>query len=96
MTAVQESPTSIHVIWVTNNPPKKTIGFRIYYRGGSTGFVDIDDPLVNSHVLSGLKNNASYVISIASRSNHLPSERLETGPIHLGKWTCYLPEMRMP
>ena len=85
LSAFQDSPTSIHVYWVKAQPIKKTIGYRIYYRGGSNGSVDIDDAQVNNIVLNGLRNNASYTVSIVGKSMHLPSERLEISPIHLGE-----------
>ena len=85
LSAVQESPTSIYVSWVMLRPMKKVIGYRLFYRGGSNGSVDIDDVQVNDFVLTGLKNNASYVVSLVAKSMHLPSERLETDPMHLGE-----------
>ena len=85
LSAVQESPTSIYVNWVMLRPMKKAIGYRLFYRGGSNGSVDIDDVQVNDFVLTGLKNNASYTVSLIAKSMHLPSERLETDPMHLGE-----------
>ena len=85
MTAVQENATAIRVIWFTTNPPKNTIGYRIYYRGPTNDSVDVDDALANTHVLTDLKNNESYTIFIASKSNHLPSERLVASPVFLGQ-----------
>ena len=85
LSAVQKSPTSIHVNWIMCRAVKKTIGYRLYYRGGSNGSVDIDDVQVIDFVLTGLKNNASYTVSLVAKSRHLPSERLETDPLHLGE-----------
>ena len=85
MTGAQEGATSIRVYWFTTNPPRNVIGFRIYYRGPTNGSVDVDDPQAITHLLTGLKNNASYTIFIVSKSNHLPSERLESEPVKLGK-----------
>lgn len=75
LSAIQEGPTSLRIYWV-KPVIKRTIGYRIYYSGGSTGHVDIDDPQVDNYLLTGLKNNVTYHISIAGRSNHLPSYRL--------------------
>ena len=85
LSAIQESPTTIHVYWITARPIKRTIGYRIYYRGATNGTVDIDDPEVDNFVLTGLKNNATYTVYLAGKSKHLPSERLEANPTHLGE-----------
>ena len=85
MTAIQEGATIIRVIWFTTNSPRNVIGYRIYYRGPTNDSVDVDDPQANTHLLTGLKNNASYTIFIVSKSIHLPSERLESEPVNLGK-----------
>lgn len=82
--AIPQGPTSIRVIWATPQPVKKVIGFRIYYEGPTTGSVDIDDALVNTYFLTGLRNNATYTVSIAGKSNFLPSERIQANPVDLG------------
>ena len=83
--AVQLGPTSIHVIWATVPIPRDTIGFRIYYRGPVTGSVDVDDIETRNFVLTGLKNNATYTVSIAAKSVKLPSERVQADPVKLGE-----------
>ena len=82
--AVPFGPTSVHVIWGTIQPLKRTLGYRIYYRGPTNGSVDIEDPDVNNWVITGLKNNGTYRVFVAGKSNHLPSERQESNLVHLG------------
>ncbi|CAI8033639.1 hypothetical protein GBAR_LOCUS18975, partial [Geodia barretti] len=81
--AVPFGPTSVHVIWGTIQPLKRTLGYRIYYRGPTNGSVDIEDPNVNNWVITGLKNNGTYRVFVAGKSNHLPSERQESNLVHL-------------
>ena len=86
MTGVQESATSVLIVWFTPNPLDNVIGYRIYYRGPTNDTVDVDDPQTNTHLLTGLRNNASYTVFIVSKSIHLPSKRLQNfNPINLGK-----------
>ena len=73
--AVQEDPTSIQVSWTPPTPLGDTTGYRIYYSGGSNGSVDISGGSTDNHVLTGLRNGASYNISIMGTSNHLPSSQ---------------------
>ena len=95
--AVQEGPTSIRVIWGTSQDPKKVIGFRVYYQGATDGSVDIDDVSINQYLLNGLRNSATYTISIVGKSKHLPSSRIEAAPVDLGEFkspyllTCFHP-----
>ena len=83
--AVPLGPTSVHVIWGTVQPLKKTLGYRIYYRGSTRGSVDVDDPDVKNYILTGLRNNGTYTVSVAGKSRHLPSQRQESNPVLLGE-----------
>ena len=84
--AVPFGPTSVHVIWGTKQPlKKKTLGYRIYYRGPTNGSVDIEDSGVNDWVITGLKNNGTYRVFVAGKSRHLPSQRQESNLVHLGE-----------
>lgn len=85
LSVIQVGPTSVRIYWVKPFI-KKTIGYRVYYSGGSSGYIDVDDPQVDNYLLTGLKNNATYNISIIGKSRHLPSERLKNAPIQLGEW----------
>ena len=75
--AVQEGPTGIRVSWTPPTPLGDTIGYRIYYSGGSSGSVDVSGGSTDNHLLTGLQNGVSYTISIVSTSEHLPSDRVD-------------------
>ncbi|CAI8028270.1 hypothetical protein GBAR_LOCUS16140, partial [Geodia barretti] len=64
VTAVQDSPTSIRVIWTPPSPLGDTTGYRISFTGGSD--VDIDGGSTNSYTLTGLTNGQTYTISIVA------------------------------
>ena len=84
--AVQEGPTAIQVSWTPPTPLGDTTGYRIYYSGGSSGSVDVSGGSTDSIQLTGLQSGASYTISIAGTSQHLPSDRVNyTNSILLGK-----------
>ena len=72
VTAVQDGPTSITVIWTPPSPLGDTTGYRISFTGGSD--VDIDGGSTNSHTLTGLTNGQTYTISIVATSEHLFSD----------------------
>ena len=88
ISVVQEGPTSLRVYWVLPEKSGHTIGYRIYYTGGSNGSVDVEDEFVDNYLLTGLVNAASYTVSIAAKSLHLPSERVQSRPIQLG--VCHI------
>ena len=75
LTAVQEGPTGIRVSWTSPTPLGDTIGYRIYYSGGSSGSVDVSGGSTNSHLLTGLQHGTSYNISIVATSTHFYSNR---------------------
>ena len=74
--AVQEGPTSIRVSWSPPTPLGDTTGYRIYYRGGSSGSEDVSDGSTDNYLLTGLQNEESYTISIVATSQQLPSESI--------------------
>ena len=83
----QITPTTIQAHWIV--PPKisNENGFRIIYRGGSSGYVDVDDAFVTNTVITGFKNGANYTMSIVTTSNDpstLPSTETESNFIQLG------------
>ena len=71
--AVQEGLTSIRVSWSPPTPLGDATGYRIYYRGGSSGSEDVSGGSTNNQLLTGLQNGESYTISIVATSQHLPS-----------------------
>ena len=75
--AVQEGPTGIRVSWTPPTPLGDTIGYRIYYSGGSSGSVDVSGGSTDNHLLTGLQNEPSYNISIVGTSEHLPSDSVD-------------------
>ena len=82
--AVQEGPTSVRLSWSPPSPLGDTTGYRISYSGDSSGSGDVSDGSTSTHTLTGLRNGASYTISIVGTSLHLPSEVVEVG-ISLGE-----------
>ena len=75
--AVQERPTGIHVLWTPPTPLGYTTGYRIYYRGGSNGSVDVSGGSTDYYTLTGLQNGANYIISIVGTSEHFFSAEVE-------------------
>ncbi len=75
--AVPERPTGIHVFWTPPTPLGYTTGYRIYYRGGSNGSVDVSGGSTDYHTLTGLQNGANYIISIVGTSEHFFSAEVE-------------------
>ena len=63
----QEGPTSILVSWTPLTPLEDTTGYKIYYRGDSSGIVDVSISTQN-HSLTGLKNGTIYTLSIVGIS----------------------------
>lgn len=72
-------------MWGTVQPLEMTTGYRIYYQGPTNGSVDLEDPRTRDYVLTGLKNNATYTVSIVGKSVHLRSDHQYANPIHLGQ-----------
>ena len=87
LTAVQESPTNIRVSWSPPTPLGDTIGYRIYYSGGSSGSEDVSDGSTDNYLLIGLQNGDIYNISIVATSQYFHSDAL-TVNIGLGTFTC--------
>ena len=87
--AVQEGPTSIQVSWSPPTPLGDTIGYRIYYSGGSSGSVNVSDGSTDNYLLTGLQNGDTYTISIVTlattSSQLLPSD---TVTVNIGLGTC--------
>ena len=84
--AAQEGPTGIRVSWNPPSPLGDTLGYRIFYNGGSSGVVEVSDGSTGNYLLTGLQNGATYTISIVGISNHFPSEQVDySNVIHLCK-----------
>ena len=75
--AVQEGPTGIRVSWIPTIPLKNTTGYRIYYRGGSSGSVNVSDGSTDNYLLGDLQNGANYTIHIVGISKHFFSEEVK-------------------
>ena len=54
-----------------------TIGYRIYYRNGNSGSVDVSGGAADNHLVTGLQNGASYTISIVGTSEHFFSDSVD-------------------
>ena len=76
--AVQEGSTSVQVSWTPPTPLGDTTGYRIYYSGGSSGSVYVSNRYTGLYLLNGLRNGASYTMTIVSTSEHLMSDEVET------------------
>ena len=87
LTAVQEGPTNIRVSWSPPTPLRDTIGYRIYYSGGSSGSEDVSDGSTDNYLLIGLQNGDIYNISIVATSQRYRSDAM-TVNIGLGTCTC--------
>ena len=75
LTAVQEGPTGIRISWTPPTTLGDTAGYIIYYSGNdSNGSVNISGHSTDKHLLTGLLNGASYIISIVGSSEHLPND----------------------
>lgn len=70
--AFPAGPTRIWISWTTPSPLGDTTRYRIYY-SGSNGSLNISDVLTES---IGLKNGASYTMSIVGLSQHFSSENV--------------------
>ena len=80
-------PTSVHAFWVLPSPASEERGFRITYKGGSSGIVDIEDAFATSTVITGLNNGANYTMFISTTSilpSVLPSMLTESNIVQLG------------
>ena len=74
MTAVQDGPTSITVIWTPPDPLDGITGYTISYTGGgSSGSETVSGGNTMSHILTGLTNGQTYTISIVATSSGLSS-----------------------
>ena len=93
--AVQEGSTGIRVSWTPPTPLGDTTGYRIYYSGGSSGSVDVSGGSSDDHLLTGLRNGASYTISIVGTSEHFFSDRVDyPSSIPLSEFLQLLPEFQ--
>ena len=78
VTAVQDGPTSIIVIWTPPNTLDDITGYRISFTGGaSSGSVNVSGGNSMSRTLTDLTNGETYAISVVATSTSLPS-----APIH--------------
>ena len=73
--AVQEGP-SIQVSWSPPTLLGDTTGYRIYYSGDSSGSVVVNNGSTDYYLLTGLRNEDTYNISLVATSQHLPSESI--------------------
>ena len=48
----------------------------IYYSAGSSGSVSVSDGSMDNYLLTDLQNGDNYTISVAGRSQHLPSDTM--------------------
>ena len=88
ITVVREGLSSVRMSWSPPTPLGDTAGYRIYYRGGSSGSVDVSGGSTDNHLVNGLQIGAGYTITLVATSQHLPSERITTS-IELGECiTC--------
>ena len=90
--AVQEGPTSIRVSWSLPIPLGDIAWYRIYYRGASSGSVNVNSGSTDNYLLSGLQNGGTYDISIVPIfSSHIgiflhTSITLGKNDIHCVQW----------
>ena len=75
--AVQKGPTGIQVSWAPPTPLGDTTGYRIYYSGDGSGSVNVSGRSTNNHLLTDLKNGATYTISIVGISEHFFSDSVD-------------------
>ena len=59
--------------WTPPYPLGYTTGYRLYYRGGSNGSVDIIGGSADNYLLTGLQNGVDYTIYIVAISQHIPA-----------------------
>ena len=78
LSVIQEGLSSVRVSWNPPTPLGNTTGYRIYYRGGSSGSVDVSGGSTDNHLVTGLQSGAGYTITLVATSQHLPSERIAT------------------
>ena len=77
LVAVQEGLNGIRVSWTPPTSLENTTGYRIYYSGGSSGSVDVNDSSTDNYLLNDLQNGATYTIVIVATSEHLLSGEVE-------------------
>ena len=88
--AVQEGLTNVQLSWSSPTPLGDMTGYRISYSGGSSESVDVSDGSIDSYLLTGLVNGASYTISIVGISLHFFSDHsIQVMNIGLGKYILY-------
>ena len=75
--AVQEGLTSIRVSWSPPTPLGDTTGYRISYTGGSSGSVNVSGGSTDNYLLTGLRNGATYTITIVGTSPDIASDPVE-------------------
>ena len=97
MTAVQDGPTSIRVTWTPPSPLGDTTGYRISIGGGSSDSVDVSGGDINTFLVTGLVEEATYSVSIVGTSQHLPSTTVPLpGSVILGELKMYIKTIPFP
>ena len=90
LTLTQHGPMNITVSWTPPTPLNHTSGYRVYYKpSDSTSWqnITINDASITTVNVTGLTSGIYYNVSIASLSEHFPSETIQRD-IYLGQ-SCY-------
>ena len=75
--AVQEGLTSVRMSWSPPTPLGDTTGYRIYYSGYNSGYVNVTGGSTDNYLLTGLQNGSIYTISLVATSLHLSSAAID-------------------
>ena len=75
VTAVQTTPTSIHVTW---NPSSNATGYILHYNTstGHNSTVIVSGGSTNNYTFSDLQSRDNYTIFIVATSDNLPSDKI--------------------
>ena len=90
VTAIQETPTTIRVLWAAPTSGAPPTGYRVYYSTESEDQFSHEVMIGASgrgYLLTGLQSDLVYRISIMALSEHLPSPVI--GPITPGVCTMH-------
>ena len=90
VTAIQETPTTIRVLWTAPTSVAPPTGYQVYYSTESEdqfSHMVMIGASVREHELTGLQSDLVYRISIVALSEHLPSPVI--GPITPGVCTMH-------
>ena len=93
----QIGPTSIQAEWTPSIYLTDDDGFQLSYTGGSSGSVHIENHNTNSHIFTGLKNEANYTMTIYTTNEYnIPSRETVSNLLHMGKqWKMVIKLIRM-